>query len=257
MRLPQWRLASRLARREVRRRPGRTLLVVFLVAVPVFGMTVGSVLVRSHAANADPVMRWWRPGTDIVVEQPFDAAERSVDAIPSGATVTSAVRVDSAPIVDGDGTVVDDVAIEDPGSNEPSRALTVTDGRLPQSGEVWLSRPLAERLGVDVGDEVTLAHPAGTWTVAGTGRVDPAFNKLSMIMPDLPVEQFVDGVLDRVTLIELAGNPSATTIEAAGTELAEIVNQPLDEPRFDPRVSRGSASPARRGRAPHHWPGVG
>ncbi len=254
MRFPQWRLASRLARREVQRRPGRTLLVVFLVAVPVFGMTVGSVLVRSHAANADPVMRWWRPGTDIVVEQPFDAAEALSDAIPSGATVTSAVRVDWAPIVDGDGTVVDDVAIEDPGSNEPSRALTVTDGRLPQSGEVWLSRPLAERLDVDVGEEVTLTHPAGTWTVAGTGRVDPAFNKLSMIMPDLPVEQFVDGVLDRVTLIELAGNPSATTIEAAGTELAEIVNQPLDEPRFDPRVSWiGQPSEAGAGTAPLAW----
>ena len=67
MGLPQWRLASRLARREVRRRPGRTLLVVVLIAVPVFGMTVGSVLVHSHA-DADPAMRWWRPGTDIVVD---------------------------------------------------------------------------------------------------------------------------------------------------------------------------------------------
>ena len=118
MGLPQWCLASRLARREVRRRPGRTLLVVFLIAVPVFGMTVGSVLVHSHA-DADPAMRWWRPGTDIVVEQPFDAAVALNDAIPSGAAVTSAVRVDWAPIVDGDGTVIDDVAIEDPGSNEP------------------------------------------------------------------------------------------------------------------------------------------
>ena len=253
MGLPQWRLASRLARREVRRRPGRTLLVVFLIAVPVFGMTVGSVLVRAHA-DADPAMRWWRPGTDIVVEQPFDAAVALNDAIPSGAEVTSAVRVDSAPIVDGDGTVIDDVAIEDPGSNEPSRALTVTDGRLPRSGEVWLSRPLAGRLGADVGDEISLANPAGTWTVAGTGRVDPAFDKLSMIVPDLPVEQFVGGVLDRVTLIELAGSPSATTIEAVGTELGEIVNGPVDEPRFDPRVSwRGQPSEEMSSTAPLAW----
>ena len=54
MGLSQWRLASRLARREVRRRPGRTLLVLFLVAVPVFGMTVGSVLVRTSDAGDDP-----------------------------------------------------------------------------------------------------------------------------------------------------------------------------------------------------------
>jgi len=30
-----WRFATRLARREVRRRPGRTLLVMLLVAIPV------------------------------------------------------------------------------------------------------------------------------------------------------------------------------------------------------------------------------
>ena len=40
-------VAARLARREVRRRWGRTLLVMVLVAVPVFGMTVVTVLVRT------------------------------------------------------------------------------------------------------------------------------------------------------------------------------------------------------------------
>src|SRR6476620_4460683 len=42
-----WRIATRLARREVRRRWGRTLLVMLLVAVPVFGMTVITTLVRT------------------------------------------------------------------------------------------------------------------------------------------------------------------------------------------------------------------
>jgi putative ABC transport system permease protein len=237
MGLPQWRLASRLAGREVRRRPGRTLLVVFLIAVPVFGMTVGSVLVRTADAGGDWVTRWWRPGTDIVVEQPFDEAVALSDAIPSGAAVTSVVRIGSAPIVDGAGTVIDDVAIEDPGANEPSRAVTVMDGRLPQSGEVWLSRPLADRLGVDVGDAVTLANPAGTWTVAGTGRVDSAFNMRSMILRDLPVDQFADGVLDRVTLIGLPSGTSAGEVSAAGEGLVEIVEGSLDDPRYDPRVS--------------------
>ena len=51
MRLPRWRLAARLAGREVRRRPGRTLLVTVLVAVPVMAMTVASVLART---GADP-----------------------------------------------------------------------------------------------------------------------------------------------------------------------------------------------------------
>ena len=237
MGLAQFRFASRLARREVRRRPGRTLLVILLIAVPVFGMAVGSVLVRTADAGGDWVTHWWRPGTDIVVEQPFDEAVALSDAIPSGAAVTSVVRIGSAPIVDGAGTVIDDVAIEDPGANEPSRAVTVTDGRLPQSGEVWLSRPLADRLGVDVGDAVTLANPAGTWTVAGTGRVDSAFNLRSMILRDLPVEQFADGVLDRVTLIDLPADASAADIAGAAQGLVEAVEGPLDDPRLDPRVS--------------------
>jgi putative ABC transport system permease protein len=156
--------------------------------------------------------------------------------------------------VNADGTVVQDVAIEDPGSNAPSRAITVTDGSLPRSGEVWLSRPLADRLGVDVGEEVTLAKPAGTWTVAGTGRVESDFDKLSVVMPDLPVEQFVDGVLDRVTLIDLPADVPAADIAAAGQGLGEIVERPLDDPRFDPRVSwRGQDSRADSHRGALAW----
>ena len=217
-------------------------------------MAVGSVLVRTSDAGDDPVMRWWRPGTDIVVEQRLDDAVALSDSIPSGAEVSSVVRVDWAPIVNADGTVLHDVALEDPGSNAPSRAVTVTDGRLPRSGEVWLSRALATRLGVDVGEDVTLAHPAGTWTVVGTGRVDSDFDKLSMIMPDLPVEQFTDGALDRVTLIDLPGDASAATIEAAGRGLGEVVARPLEDPSLDQRVFwRGQRTGSASTTAPLAW----
>src|SRR6185437_1376746 len=47
-----WRFALRLARREVRRRPGRTLLVMLLVAVPVLGMSVVMVFVRTNTDSA-------------------------------------------------------------------------------------------------------------------------------------------------------------------------------------------------------------
>ena len=51
-RTSSWRFAMRLARREVRRRPGRTLLVMLLVAIPVCGMTVVTVLVRTNNDSA-------------------------------------------------------------------------------------------------------------------------------------------------------------------------------------------------------------
>ena len=254
MGLPQWRFASRLARREVRRRPGRSLLVVFLIAVPVFGMTIGSVLVRTHDANADPVARWWRAGTDIVVEEPLDAVVDLRAGMPPDAEVSTVIRVDWAPIVDGDGTVIQGVAIEDPGSGTPSRSVAVTNGGLPQPGEVWLSRPLANRLGVDVGDPVTLDHPAGTWSVAGTGRVDSDFEKLAVIMPDLPVEQFAGGALDRVTLIELPADASAADIAAAGRGLDEVVSGQNADDRFDVRVSwRGMDTGSQTEVAPLAW----
>ncbi len=50
-----WNFASRLARREVRRRPGRTLLVMLLIVIPVMGMATASILARTIAlSNSDP-----------------------------------------------------------------------------------------------------------------------------------------------------------------------------------------------------------
>ena len=121
-------------------------------------------------------------------------------------------------------------------SGSPSRSITVTDGRQPQPGEVWLSRPLADRLGVEVGDAVTLDPPGGN--VDGRrnrSRRDSTSTSWSMILPDLPVEQFVDGVLDRVTLIDLPADASAADIAAAGRGLGEIVvESPLDDSRLRP-----------------------
>src|SRR6478672_5296279 len=50
------RLATRLSRREVRRRPGRTLLVALLVAMPVAGMLVADVMVRTE--HETPLQLW-------------------------------------------------------------------------------------------------------------------------------------------------------------------------------------------------------
>jgi hypothetical protein len=176
MRLPQWRLASRLAQREVRRRPGRTLLVVFLIAIPVFGMTVGSVLVRTSHANAVPVTRWWRPSTDVVVEEPLDDAIDLSEIIPPDAEVSTIVRANSAPIVAADGTVVQGVAIEDPGTGMPSRSITITDGRLPRPGEVWVSGPDPE-LG-----KIRATPTSGEDVNQGLTRIFPS----SSIDTDLP-----------------------------------------------------------------------
>ena len=52
------RLPLRLARREVRRRPGRTALVALLVALPVAGMAMAVTLIRTDADS--PRQLWER-----------------------------------------------------------------------------------------------------------------------------------------------------------------------------------------------------
>ena len=54
----RWRLAARLARREIRRRPWRTLLVVLLIGVPVAGMVVGDAAYRSGQLPEDQSHRF-------------------------------------------------------------------------------------------------------------------------------------------------------------------------------------------------------
>jgi putative ABC transport system permease protein len=226
---PQLRLSARLARREVGKRPGRTALVVLLVAIPVFCMVAGSVLVRTNDAAREWMARRWGSATDIVVEQPLDDAVSLSAMIPDDAEASAAIGTNSAPIVAGDGSVVRDVAIEDPGNNPPARSVSTARGRLPDAGEVWLSAPLADRLGVDVGETVELTHPRGAWTVAGIGRVDADFQRRLLIVPDLPVEQFVDGALSVVTLIDLPADVSDADVAALGEALRTDVAGPPDD----------------------------
>lgn len=168
---------------------------------------------------------WWRPGTDIVVEQGFDGAVPLHTAIPDDASVGAVVSADWAPIETAGGQVVWNVAIEDPGDALPARVVEVSDGRMPRSGagEVWLSAPLADELGVGVGDPLELVHPAGSWTVVGTGRMTREYARASMIVPDLVTEQFTDGMLQRITLIDLPAGTTGDEVAAAGQHVTDLV----------------------------------
>ena len=81
-------LAARLARREVRRRPGRTALVALLVALPVAGMVMSVVLFRTEQLT--PAEQWQREygAADGVLHMgsPAEAAS-ALDALPPDARV--------------------------------------------------------------------------------------------------------------------------------------------------------------------------
>lgn len=165
-----WSVPLRIARRESLRRPWRSLLVLLLVAVPVAGTTIASVLARTDART--PVQRWddefgdadvvtygLEPGHDPVTDLELDPA--SILAEERFAEDFARVRSDRAAAqvhvrsIDGDSPLW-------------AGRFTTVAGRSPASaGEVALSPRLAEAFGVSAGDTLVLARPQATLDVVG------------------------------------------------------------------------------------------
>ncbi len=221
-----WRLPLRLARRETRRRPGRTILVALLVAIPVMAMTFGSTWART--ADADPAWDFEQRhgGADIVF---FPAGAHPVrDAVPAGSSVTELWFGQYLPIaMRGDDRVVDANIIGFAGTRPDSLEVwDITPGEVPGDGEVWASDHLLDRYGLDVGDTLDLDYPGGSWTISGRGRPSVDHDADALVFGTLPVEQFQEGSLLRLTLIEVPGDAAAT--EAAASELDGVANAGFD-----------------------------
>ena len=209
-----WRFAARLARREVMRRPWRTVLVALLVALPVAGMTVASVLARAQD-HLTWIEQEYGEGTDLAISRPATQALDVDELIPAGST-TRQIRIAWVGLELGDGTIVDGAQLTDSFDFGLGAALRTERGRQPGDGEVWLSAALADDIGADVGDTLELAHPTGTWVVAGVGKSDFSFDRRLMVMPDLPLSQFRDWVFPVITLVDLPDGLSGIDIERVG-----------------------------------------
>jgi putative ABC transport system permease protein len=169
-------LPARLARREVRRRPGRTLLVALLVALPVAGMAMAVIVIRTDATSwdeqwvsqngqADASTSVGTPRQPLPVDLPDGSREVLVSA---SAIEVSARDVEGAPAdAHRDRTFleVSDLPMLDPIA---AGMLTLIDGRLPTaSGEVTMSPRSADRLDAEVGDVLTPTAPDVRLEVVG------------------------------------------------------------------------------------------
>ena len=221
--LSRWRLASRLARREVRRRPGRTLLVTLLVAVPVFGMTVASILAHTTSdpwaedfvqsnGRADLVVQTYGASGMAFPETPplDDAALAS--ALPAGSRWEQYGRV-YGPVSDGSETVNVEVTDLDVDSPLLRGVLALREGEAPMGPQqIALDRSTADRFGVDVGDELTLREPAGTWTVSGIVRREAQWGQRLVVFGQFDWQRVDSGSRGTVTYVDLpaATAPAAT-----------------------------------------------
>ncbi len=223
-----WRFASRLARREVRRRPGRTLLIMLLVALPVFGMSVAAITARTNdAAQGNSFQRQYgRADLQLLDTLQYsrggDGEMLAVDnarlfddgpQLPAG-TGTLSYTETWTPItgLDANGLIVRPYVhfvIADASDPMVEPAFQIERGRAAAvAGEVMLTDDVAERFGVEVGDTLTLTRPDVTATVVGIHAESQWLNNSSIVLPGFDTTLLRPDSASVRTLVQLP--PSST-----------------------------------------------
>ncbi len=225
--IASWRLAARLARREVRRRPGRTLLVALLIAIPVFAMTLGSIIARSETEQAGYARSYG--ASDFAVDQYAYIDETGTpvepvtsDDLPAGTlpvdTTSTDMLVAHTDVTTAAGERVDVAATHlDSASPIVDGIIEVTEGRFPADAtdEVLVQPQLADELGVKIGDRLELSRPDRTLTVVGLGRASADHGRPLLLFGQLDRSELRSWSL--TTLVDL---PPGTSADAVLTAIA-------------------------------------
>ncbi len=212
-----WRFAARLARRETRRRPGRTVLAALLIAAPVAAMTIGSVFARTENGDWSAQFERRYGDADIAVDNAmfgFATGGGSGVADLPVSTVTTEYLWVRTPIVTSDNdngftfAIVTDIDLADPATGLP---IEVISGDLPGIGELLLPQGLAKAFDISVGDDLSLDRPSGTWTVSGISRVRDSYYDDAVVIPGFDRARVASDYAQSITLYDL---PDGMTVAA-------------------------------------------
>jgi putative ABC transport system permease protein len=213
-----WRVATRLARREVRRRWGRTLLVMILVAVPVVGMTVVTTLVRTTKSSAahDFEREFGQANLAAV-----GTVSTPAGGWPAGTRVVHGRAIDSMGLVSGRTARLAKVTDLDLHSPVLRGAALLRTGRFPHAqGEALISPKLARAFGVHVGDTLRLTEPAWTERIVGIGVTATDWNDgfLAVRGNELSdrASTFSSEPVQRLTVVQLPGHPTDAQLRGYG-----------------------------------------
>src|SRR5262245_46263063 len=194
------RLAMRLARRDLRRPPWRTVFVVGMVLVPTVAMTLGVIAVRTNAwspvdeleatwGQIDATGEWYDQGN------PTPPTSEQVDELAAGLPAGSRVVVEHhlQDRIRSESTrayfTLADLPLDDPLAEG---RLADLQGRLPVSAaEVVITTDMADRLDVGLGDSVhpdRLGRPLEVvgLMVMADGDMDRAYVGAPLTADDLP-----------------------------------------------------------------------
>ncbi|MEN9504094.1 MAG: hypothetical protein RI958_20, partial [Actinomycetota bacterium] len=232
-----WRLAARLARREVRRRPWRTLLVVVLVAVPVAALVLADVAYRTDRLPSDA--RFGTASTQVSLGgQPLSFGDETLEeALPAGTPyawwyeTNLPLRSAAAP----EHMVFTAAITIDPTDPMTAGIVDVVSGRNTIGpDEVTLTASTAEQFGVDVGDRLELVRPAQAFTVVGI--VDVADRSDAMIAPGFDVSALRPSARQIMVLAGRDGDDSLEALDLASPFQSGgwQIERRADEGRADP-----------------------
>jgi putative ABC transport system permease protein len=261
----RWRTAARLARREMRRRPWRTALSMLLIAVPVAAMVVADVAYRSDRLLPDLAMRFGAADARLYVGSDTNEQRAEVEAqFPDGTdwTWSPYAYVPLRSVADPDELVDATVVTRD--MEDPLNAGTVRDlsGRYPNTpSEAVLDRELADDFGVGIGDELTFARPAQTFTVVGLADIGGDIGYPAVLAPGFDLTVLRPTVISYEVLV---AHPSLAAEAAAmngGTPNPPVEPFPQIEVRYDdPALGDNGVSAIgfelRGGYTPEPEPGV-
>ncbi len=212
----RWRTAARLARRELRRRPWRTLLSVLLIAVPVGALVVADVAYRSDRLPPDAALRFGTADARLSVWSSGADARADVDAqLPAGTewTWSPYAYVPIRSTANPDELVAATVVARD--MNDPLNDGTVRNlsGRLPTADdEAVLDPDLAADLEVGIGGRLTLVRPDQTFSVVGIGEIGIDAGAPGMLAPGFDLT----AIRPEVVTYELLLKHPSLAAEAAG-----------------------------------------
>ncbi|CAM3417465.1 FtsX-like permease family protein [Occultella aeris] len=177
--LTRWRASLRIARRDALRHRGRTLLVVAMIALPVFGATFVATTIRSSSPTVATTLQQTL-GDDAQALVTVDSCGFVIQQVPTGGRtclsdqpVEEVGEADIAALVPTGAELVprrefavdlstDDVRISDEvlAAADAERVpglLSLTSGDVPSApGEVVLAQRLVDRLRIEVGDAFTI-----------------------------------------------------------------------------------------------------
>ncbi|MCU1368670.1 MAG: hypothetical protein JWL72_4792 [Ilumatobacteraceae bacterium] len=237
-----WRLAVRLARREVRRRWGRTAIVVALVALPVAGLAAGDMLYRSNRGESDNRGALGAAAARLdfgfIANGPIDQdfATSVAPTLPAG---TKSLWLHESGLLlrrsgSGEGPVnvnVSDVDLDNPLTAGMVRSIS---GRAPRAAdEVLLSTSAAHDFGVSIGDTLTLVKPPQSFTVVGLAVRPAVGDPIDFVTPGFDFSVLRDGYVRSAVL--LGGQAWIEHPQLAAAAVADAAHlQSGSDPGFDP-----------------------